>query len=175
MAIRGIPMPLNLVVRQYLWHILQTGVKYGNLADNQVEKSGHPAAILGVRMPGCPLIWYTAGDHQGHQRVQLSENLDLKTLLMKLWWSSWMSKVQLSDHLDLKNHADWNSNSHLLRVQLWGTQWYSQQGVHIGEAVNKQYELTTSIWTLFISKLTLLTESWPILGGGAITHLELRH
>ena len=31
-----------------------------NLADSQVEKSGHPPAILGVRMPGCPLTLYTA-------------------------------------------------------------------------------------------------------------------
>ena len=56
MAIQRIPMPLNLVVRQNLWasvpHInVQTGVKHGNAADNQVEKSGHPPAILGVRMP----------------------------------------------------------------------------------------------------------------------------
>ena len=74
-------MPLNLVVCQYLWvsvpYIIdvQTGVKYGNLADNQVEKSGHPAAILGVRMPVCP---------QGHERVQLSENLDLTTMPIEL-------------------------------------------------------------------------------------------
>ena len=38
---------------------VQTGVKHGNLADSQVEKSGHPPAILGVRMPGWPLILYT--------------------------------------------------------------------------------------------------------------------
>ena len=36
-----------------------TGVKHGNPADSQVEKSGHPPAILGVGMPGCPLILYT--------------------------------------------------------------------------------------------------------------------
>ena len=64
MAILQIPMPLNLVVRQNLWASVpyidvQTGVKHGNLADNPVEKSGHPPAILGVRMPGCPLILYT--------------------------------------------------------------------------------------------------------------------
>ena len=58
-------MPLNLVVRQNLWvsvpHIdVQAGVKNGNPADSQVEKSGHPPAILGVRMPGCALILYTA-------------------------------------------------------------------------------------------------------------------
>ena len=39
---------------------VQTGVKHGNPADAPVEKSGHPPAILGVRMPGCPLILYTA-------------------------------------------------------------------------------------------------------------------
>ena len=61
MAIQRIPMPLNLVVRQNLWVSVpyidvQTGVNYGNPADNQVEKSGHPPTILGVRMPGYPLI-----------------------------------------------------------------------------------------------------------------------
>ena len=35
------------------------GVKHGNLADAQVEKSGSPPAILGVRMPGLPLNLYT--------------------------------------------------------------------------------------------------------------------
>ena len=67
MAIRRIPMSLNLVVRQNLWASVpyvdvQTGVKHGNPADSQVEKSGHPPAILGVRMPGCPLILYTDVD-----------------------------------------------------------------------------------------------------------------
>ena len=61
MAIRRIPMSLNLVVRQNLWASVsyidvQTGVKHGNPADSQVEKSRHPLAILGVGMPGCPLI-----------------------------------------------------------------------------------------------------------------------
>ena len=35
------------------------GVKHGNLADAQVEKSGSPPAILGVRMPGLPPNLYT--------------------------------------------------------------------------------------------------------------------
>ena len=67
MAIRRIPMSINLVhvVRQNLWASVpyievQTDVKHGNPADSQVEKSGHPPAILGVRMPGCSLILYTA-------------------------------------------------------------------------------------------------------------------
>ena len=52
MAIRWIPMSLNLVVSQNLWASVpyidvQTGVKHGNPADSQVEKSG-------------PLILYTA-------------------------------------------------------------------------------------------------------------------
>ena len=34
------------------WIDVQTGVKYGNPADCQVEKSGSPPSILGVRMPG---------------------------------------------------------------------------------------------------------------------------
>ena len=38
----------------------QTGVKHGNPADSQVEKSGSPPAIFGVRMPGFPLVLYTA-------------------------------------------------------------------------------------------------------------------
>ena len=64
MVIRLITMPLNMVVCQNLWASVpyidvQTGVKHGNLADNKVEKSGHPPAIWGVRMPGCPLILYT--------------------------------------------------------------------------------------------------------------------
>ena len=65
MAIPQITMPLNLVILQNLWASVpyidvQTGGKHGNPADNQVEKSGHPPAILGVRMPGYPLILYTA-------------------------------------------------------------------------------------------------------------------
>ena len=45
MAIRRIPMSLNLVVRQNLWASVpyidvQIGVKHGNPADSQVEKSG---------------------------------------------------------------------------------------------------------------------------------------
>ena len=65
MAIRRIPMSLNLEVRQNLWASVpyideQTGVKHGNPADSQVEKSGHPPTILGVRMPGCPHILNTA-------------------------------------------------------------------------------------------------------------------
>ena len=64
MSIWRIPMPLNLVLRQNMWASVpyinvQTGVKHGNPADNQVDKSGHPPAILGVRIPGCPLILYT--------------------------------------------------------------------------------------------------------------------
>ena len=58
MAIPRIPMPLNLVVRLNLWPSVpcidvQTGVKHGNSADNQVEKPGHPPAILSqdARMP----------------------------------------------------------------------------------------------------------------------------
>ena len=36
------------------------GVKHGNLADAQVEKSGSPPAILGVILPELPLNLYTA-------------------------------------------------------------------------------------------------------------------
>ena len=39
------------------------GVKHGNPVDSQVENSGSPPAILGVRMPGLPLILYTAWGH----------------------------------------------------------------------------------------------------------------
>ena len=39
---------------------VQTGVKHGNPADSQVQKSGHPPAILGVRMPGCHLFYTLA-------------------------------------------------------------------------------------------------------------------
>ena len=39
---------------------VHTGVKHGNPVDNQVEKSGHPPAILEVRMPGWPLNLYSA-------------------------------------------------------------------------------------------------------------------
>ena len=35
------------------------GVKHGNQADAQVEKSGSLPSILGVRKPGLPLILYT--------------------------------------------------------------------------------------------------------------------
>ena len=35
------------------------GLKHGNVTDAQVEKSGSPPAILGVRMPGLPLNLYT--------------------------------------------------------------------------------------------------------------------
>ena len=65
MGIRRISMSINLGVRQNLWASMpqidvQTGVKHGNPANSQVEKSGSPPAILGVRMPGLPLILYTA-------------------------------------------------------------------------------------------------------------------
>ena len=49
------------------------GVKHGNLADAQVEKSGSPPAILGVRMPGLPLNLYTELDL--HQLVNIFELL----------------------------------------------------------------------------------------------------
>ena len=62
-------MSFNLVVLQNLWASVpyinvQTGVKHGNPADSQVEKSGHPPAILGVRMPGFLLILYTGQSYE---------------------------------------------------------------------------------------------------------------
>ena len=64
MGLERISMSINLGVRKNMWASMpqidvQTGVKHGHPADSQVEKSGSPQAILGVRMPGLPLILYT--------------------------------------------------------------------------------------------------------------------
>ena len=46
---------------QISWYVVggSVQIKGNNLADSQVEKSGSPPAILGVRMPGFPLILHT--------------------------------------------------------------------------------------------------------------------
>ena len=65
MAIRRIPMSLNLVVHQNLWASMpyidvQRGVKHGNLADSQVEKSGHPASASNFGIPDAHLFYALA-------------------------------------------------------------------------------------------------------------------
>ena len=54
-------MSVNLGVRQHLWASTdaQMGVKHGNLADAQAEKSGSLPAILRVILSGLPLNLYT--------------------------------------------------------------------------------------------------------------------
>ena len=60
MAIWWIPLALNLVVPKSMVISaidVQTGVKHGNPADSQVQKSGHPPQQFWES--GCPLILYT--------------------------------------------------------------------------------------------------------------------